>query len=132
MADAWYSRSHDGYIRQRHIKRLIDAEEHWVVPYVVAAIGDYVIEIVQEVADGLRRFSRQGSWHDVAYRHFVANNYDFTALVRQQATSYLNCYYSRSHSRTGAGGRPVYPAFVALEQLVEADNYPCTYRISGD
>ncbi|MCP3882910.1 MAG: hypothetical protein GY701_31610 [Sulfitobacter sp.] len=133
LADAWYSRSHDGYTRQRHLKRLIDAEEHWVVPYVVAAVGDYVVEIVEEVDNGLRRLIKRGSWHHGAYRQFAAHNYEFIELVRQQATSYQHCYYSMSYSRTGAGGiTPVYPAFLALERMTEADSYPHRYRISKD
>ncbi len=130
IADCWYSRSHDGYVRQHHLKRLIPAEGYWAVPYVVAALGDYVVEIVQEVELGLNRLSKPGSWHDRAYRQFAANNHDFVELARQRATSYQHCYHSASYSRTsGDGIRPMYPAFSALGQLEDADTYPRRYRV---
>ncbi|MCP4087195.1 MAG: hypothetical protein GY745_19440 [Actinomycetia bacterium] len=131
LADAWYSRSHDGYVRQRHLKRLVEAEEHWVVPYVVAALGDYVVEVVEDVEIALRRHGEGGSWHRRAYHHFAANNYDFIELVRQRATSYHHCYYTASYSRDGVI-RPVYPAFVALDRLTEADHYRHLYRVVAD
>ncbi|MEO0494390.1 MAG: hypothetical protein AAF081_13360 [Actinomycetota bacterium] len=130
IADCWYSRSHDGYIRERHLRRIIAAQEHWVVPYVLAALGDYVIEIVATVEDELTPRLRPGSWHDIAYRHFVARNHDFIKLASERATSYWNCYHSASHSRTaGDNARPLHPAFAVLNRLTGANAYPRLYRV---
>lgn len=125
LADCWYSRSGDGYVRQHHLRRVVHSEEYWAVPYVVAALADYVVEIVHDVEIGLRRVSDSGSWHRGAYRHFAANNSDFMALVRQRAISYRNCYYRGSYSGTGTEAqRPVYPAFSVLDRLED----PATYN----
>ncbi len=130
VADAWYSRSHDGFVRQRHLNRIIPAKELWVVPYVVAALGDYVVEIVHEVDDGLRRHAKPGSWHLQAYLQFAANNDDLITLMRRRATSYQHCYYSGSYSRRGGAGRkPIYPAFSALAQLEDTNAFPRQFRV---
>ncbi len=130
LADCWFSRSHDGYVRERHLRRIVAAEEYWVVPYVLAALGDYVVEIVHEIESGLKRHSKPGSWHRRAYRQFVENNHGFITLVRQRATSYQHCYYSASYSKTGGGSvRPMYPAFSVLDLLGQADGYPRVYRL---
>lgn len=130
LLDCWYSRSHDGHIRQRHLKRLIPVEEHWAIPYVLAAVGDYVIEIVHEAHLGLQPLSEPDSWCSGAYRQFAANNYDFFELMRQRATSYWNCYHSRSDSRTGSeGAQPEYPAFSVLDELHAADSHPRQWRV---
>jgi hypothetical protein len=130
IADAWYSRSHDGFVRQRLLNRIIPANESWVVPYVVAALGDYVVEIVHEVDEGLKWHARAGTSHLQAYRQFAANNDDFITLMRQRATSYQHCYYSGSYSRQGGASRkPIYPAFSALAQLEDTNAFPRLFRV---
>jgi|GEM_PF-292032 len=126
LADCWYSRSLDGHVRERHIERIIPAEEYWVIPYVIAALGDYVIEIVQKVERFLT--SLRGTWHDTAYRDFAKHNHDFMWLVRQQATSYHRCYYTATHSRAGLN-KPLYPAFSVIDRLTGAGIYPHRYRL---
>ncbi|MEM8710834.1 MAG: hypothetical protein AAGG01_07775 [Planctomycetota bacterium] len=131
IADCWYSRSHDGHVRERHLRRIIAAEEHWVVPYVLAALGDYVIEIVTAIEHELTPRLQPGSWHDIAYRHFATNNHDFIKLASERATSYWNCYHSASHARSGGDpARPLHPTFAVLNRLTEADAYPRRYRLA--
>src|SRR5262245_55902502 len=36
-----YSRHHDGYTRQRHLRILVKLSEPWVAPFVVRLIGEY-------------------------------------------------------------------------------------------
>lgn len=118
MADCLYSRSNSGFTRQRHLKRIVTIEQPWVIPYVVLAIGDYVIEVVQEVANGLRSLDEIRSWQSRSYRLFADHNTDFIELVRQRATSYWNCYHSREFAfRTGTDDRPRYPSFEILESI---------------
>lgn len=130
IADVWSSRSHDGFVRQRHLNRIIPAKELWVVPYVVAALGEYVVEIVHEVDEGLKAHAKPGSWHLRAYLQFAANNDAFITLMRRRATSYQHCHYSGSYSRRGGASRePIHPAFSALAQLEDTNAFPRQFRV---
>ena len=128
LADCWYSRNHNGYVRQRHLQQLVNVEEQFVIPYVLAALGDYVVEIVSELEAASVRWVQGGSWHQHHYRQFASYNVDFMGLMRQRATSYRHCYYTNSYRGASAGvdrrGRPLYPAFVALDRLDEGSGYP--------
>lgn len=118
VADCLYSRSHDGHKRQLHIKRIVAVEELWVIPYVVAAIGDYVVEVVDEVVAGLADLDKQHSWQESKYRQFADHNADFIELTRQRAVSYWDCYYSRNYSlHDGTEKRPRYPSLEVLESI---------------
>ena len=72
VADCWYSRNHDGYVRHRHLQQLVAVEEHFVIPYVLAALGDYVIEIVHELETASSRWADAGSWQHHHYRQFAS------------------------------------------------------------
>ncbi len=118
IADCLYSRSSDGYTRQRHLRRIVATEELWVIPYVVAALGDYVVEVVKEVAAGLTELDDARSWQARKYRLFAEHNPDLIQLVRQRSSSYWNCYYS--HAFTMGGGteqRPRYPSLGVIHSI---------------
>lgn len=34
-----YTRHHDGHVRQRHLARIIEVTDSWIVPFVVQLIG---------------------------------------------------------------------------------------------
>lgn len=127
IVDCWYSRSFDGHVRQRHVRRLVRAEQPWVVPYVVAALGDYVVEIVEDVAAGLDQLDQPTSWQHRAYKDFAGHNHDLIELTRQRAASYRYLYYTASYAAAASpGGRPVYPAFSVLDEL--GVTFPRFYR----
>jgi hypothetical protein len=86
-----YTRHHDGYVRQRFLQHLLASREPWVVPFVVQLIGEYVIEIVEDIHRGLDL--RPGSETAARYGQFVADNALFFDLTAQRATSYWNCYH---------------------------------------
>ena len=131
IADCLYSRSNDGYTRQRHLKRIVRLEELWVIPYVVLAIGDYVIEVVQEVETGLSELLQPYSWQESSYRLFADHNGGLIDLVRQRAISYLNCYYSnRFDLLEGLEGRPRYPALEILDAIGRPKYGELRYRTS--
>ena len=118
IADCLYSRNHDGHVRQRHLKRIVAVEELWVIPYVVVAIGDYVVEVVKEVAAGLRHLDQAHSWQDSKYRLFADHNADLIDLMRQRAASYWDCYYSKDFSfGAPTEQRPRYPSLEILDSI---------------
>jgi hypothetical protein len=87
----YYSRHQSGYVRQRCLRHLLDRSEAWVVPFVVQLIGEYVIEIIEDIRKGLDL--QPESEASAQYGQFVADNPAFFDLTSQRVTSYWSCYY---------------------------------------
>jgi hypothetical protein len=44
-----YSRHHDGFVRQRWLGMLLEADEPWVAPFIIQLLCEYVIEICRDI-----------------------------------------------------------------------------------
>lgn len=108
-----YTRHHDGFVRQRRLRKIIASEEPWIVPFVVQLIGEYVLEIVVEIRDALTDLDVQGSTQQMRFGAFIAENPAFLELTSQRVMSYWNCYY-RDRLRS------TYPGFSLLSSLRNA------------
>jgi hypothetical protein len=117
MAHCALTRHHDGYVRQAHLQQIIDVDRSWVAPYVLALLGEYVLEIVHDVHAGLREVAAPGSWQRARYVRCARENPGFMELNRQRAMSYWDCYH-RGRYRTFAD----YPAAQTLEMLQEVSS----------
>jgi hypothetical protein len=109
VAAGIYSRHHDGFVRQRWLGALLDADEPWVAPFIIQLLGEYVIEICGDI----ERFARTSL--SAMHQHlsvFLTGNRCFAALTRQRAISYWSCYYRDQHP-----SQDTYPALVALSVL---------------
>jgi hypothetical protein len=100
-----YTRHHDGYVRQHHLREIIDATDPWVVPFVVQLIGEYVLDIVITIKEGLADLDLPGSPHHQAYGRFAAGNSDYVFLTSQRVASYWNCYYRGKFPHRSYPGR---------------------------
>ena len=86
-----FSRSHDGYVRERHIRALLSAgPPDWAIPYVVEVCGEYVFGIVDFVYRTL-----QGT-DTSAYKETCALNVEQFALAHCRMISYWNEYHRRT------------------------------------
>ncbi|MFC8722743.1 hypothetical protein [Kitasatospora sp. NPDC057198] len=110
-----YSRHHDGRVRQRHLAEVVGSVEPWAVPFVVRSAGEYVVEILVVIRDGLRDLAVPGSDHQLAYGRFIVDNPAFFARVQRQVVSYWNCYYRSTHASFRG-----YPGCTVLELLRSA------------
>ena len=112
VAAAIYSRHDDGFVRQRQLGTLLEADEPWTAPFIVQLLGEYVIEICRDI----ERFARTEFPGRPAMREnlsaFFRENTCFTALTRQRAISYWSCYY-----RCQYPSQDTYPALAALSIL---------------
>jgi hypothetical protein len=125
MLHCLFTRHHDGYVRQRHLAPLLVARHHWVIPYVVQLLGEYVVEIIEEIRDGTADVHVPGSWQHDRFRSFAVSNGSFVALTRQRAASYWTCYYRDEYLGPGPRARngtrhlrpERYPAFDVLDAM---------------
>lgn len=116
VAAAVYSRHHDGFVRQRQLGTLLDADEPWTVPFIVQLLGEYVIQICRDI----ERFARTALPARPAMQEslsaFFRDNCCFAELTRRRAISYWSCYYRDQFASPDA-----YPALAALAMLRSQD-----------
>ncbi len=82
-----YTRHHDGYVRERSLEALLPVRHIWEVPFVIQLIGEYVVEIVELIQNGLT------CEQEPLFSRFVRENTKFLELTRQRAISYWDCYH---------------------------------------
>lgn len=83
-----YSRSCDGYTREKHIKCLLSSDfPEWSIPYVVKVCDEYVVEILQVVYDSL-----SGKNTD-KIKQFCVDNQDSFCRSYNRMISYWNAFY---------------------------------------
>lgn len=85
-----FSRSADGYARQRHIEALIEmgADKYeWVKPYIIAPCGEYVVEILEMVYE---KFDREKI---PEYRAFCKLNFEIITYFHARMISYWSEFY---------------------------------------
>lgn len=99
VAACLFTRHHDGHVRQHALETVLRLDTPWAAPFVVRLAGEYVIEIVEQIDEGLaqRPFDH--------LQAFVVANPDFVRLTRARVTSYWNCYYRHVPRRDYAGFR---------------------------
>lgn len=102
LLDCLFTRHHDGFVRQKHLARIIQSQNIWIPCFVIPLIGEYVVEIIRVVQENLPGLKAS------VYADFVRANPDFLALTEQRVISYWDCYY-RSIKREK------YPGFVVLD-----------------
>jgi hypothetical protein len=88
-----FTRHYHGHVRQRHLGRVIDRAEPWVVPFVVQLIGEYVVEIAVEIRERLGDLDVVGSARRKQYGEFARANAPFVDLTARRVVSYWNEYY---------------------------------------
>lgn len=105
----FYTRHHDGYVREKYLRQIVCTPFPWVAPYVVQLLGEYVLELILVIHANLDTLPR------TVYSDFIRENPAFMALTRSRATSYWNCY----HRGIKPQYRRVqdYPAMTVLNQM---------------
>lgn len=101
------TRHHDGYLRERCVCALLHERREWVIPFLFAMLGEYVVEIVLAIESRLAPDALP------AWQHFAANNPQFLATTRRRAISYWDCYYRRRYRQMAD-----YPALRLLQSTL--------------
>lgn len=85
------TRHYDGYLRQQCLHYLTGCADSWLTPYIVQLAGEYVVEIVEDVA------------HDIVSRDpfllaaFAMENPEYLATLGRRITSYWSCYHREAY-----------------------------------
>lgn len=83
----WFTRHHDGHVRERFLRALPALDRLWTIPYVVALCGEYVVELLCYIWERRELFDRRllGQW--------LRENETFYALTHSRIISYWDCYH---------------------------------------
>ncbi|MFD0555691.1 hypothetical protein ACFQ3B_01345 [Stackebrandtia endophytica] len=110
MLHCLYTRQSDGYGRQRHLEMIVESTQPWVVPFVMQLAGEYVLEILEVIREGLTDLADPDSARRSLYGEFIAHNQAFFARTERRVVSYWTCYYRRDYPVFGT-----YPGSVLME-----------------
>lgn len=83
----YFTRHHDGFVREKYLKKIIKLNNDWMIPFVIKLLGEYVIEILDVIYQDLENIDVR------LYKEFIEKNIDFYELTTQRVVSYWNCYY---------------------------------------
>lgn len=113
FACALQTRSSDGFERQRAARDLLAHLRPWGPPFVADLIGQYVIEILDEILTAMTP--------DMArtMAAFAAENPAYWAEIKQRAVSYWNAYYRHPSSENGGRvyRRVQYVGFLLIDRI---------------
>lgn len=87
FARALQTRSNDGFERQRAARDLLADLHGWGAPFIVALIGEYVVEILDDIAAALTPEIAR------TLGAFIACNEAYWSTTKRRVTSYWNVYY---------------------------------------
>ena len=87
MAQCILTRSTDGHQRQAALQEVLQVNEPWSVPFVIVLVGEYVIEIIDDIYAALPDLKRE------VVVAFIRENPGFYRLTCDRVASYWNCYY---------------------------------------
>lgn len=82
----------DGFERQWAARQLLGEIQPWFAPFVVKLLGEYVIEILDDIAAALTPENIK------VLAHFIAQNQECWATTKRRIASYWNAYYRARRS----------------------------------
>jgi hypothetical protein len=112
IAACWFSRHHDGHVRERFLRALPEFHSSWVIAYVVAACGEYVIELLKYI------WERRALFDAAVLGCWLRDNPAFYSRTRSRIVSYWNCYYRTGRFEDYVGSHLI--AFFEQSTKIEA------------
>jgi len=88
-----YTRHHDGYIREKYVRRLEQeqANTDWVLLYLIELTGEYVREILERIEPVLQ------IWPEEQLRTFAAANERYLQRIERRIISYWDLHQRRDY-----------------------------------
>ena len=110
------TRSNDGFERQRAARDIIADLQPWAAPFVVALIGEYIVEILDDIYAALTPGNAQ------TLAAFIVQNEAYWSTTKRRVMSYWDVYYrSRGSSETRHSyRRDEYIGFKLIDRLETA------------
>lgn len=113
MERCLHTRSNDGFQRQRALRVLLADIRPWSAPFITALIGEYVIEILDDIQAALSQPVSE------ALAAFISDNPSYWERTQQRVASYWNVYYRADFRRSDYVG---FKLIDALNAAVRANS----------
>lgn len=84
-----YLRHHNGHLRESRLRKLLDKNDNWIIPFTFQLLGEYVLEIL-EVLD-----KHVNDKNIDNYQRFTKENPKYWQQTESRMISYWNEYYRR-------------------------------------
>ena len=94
-----FSRHHHGFVRQKAIQNILASNSYWTTPYIVMAMGEYVVEILSDIDNNFEAIDR------VNLISFIRQNPKFYSRTCSRISSYWGCYYRQQFPKKRNGIR---------------------------
>lgn len=126
-----YSRSSNGYVREKYIRKILDDEiQEWQIPFIVTVCSEYVMEILNAVYDLLKDRNND----DI--KNFCKNNKEMLCMDYSNMMNYWNEFYQKKEFRfRHYVGRKLYRECFGYNRSFEKKQYQCKccgyYTIKG-
>lgn len=91
------TRHHNGLVRETYLLRILSSKQEWVPPFVVQLVGEYVIEIIRSIRNGIDHLDPG------VYGAFLTRNPVFYTTTKARVMSYWNCYHRAERREDYAG-----------------------------
>jgi hypothetical protein len=88
-----FSRHHDGYTRENNLHKLLLSDNYWVTPFIVQLLGEYVIEILNNIWKNTDKLNLNN------LNKFISENEEYWFKTKQRIASYWDCYYRFNNNR---------------------------------
>ena len=88
-----YLRHHNGYLRERRLKKLLSSKNKFVVPFTIQLLGEYVFEILEVLEKHLNKSNLE------LYKSFIKENPKYWQKTESRMISYWNVYYRREYRK---------------------------------
>lgn len=113
FARALQTRSNDGFERQRAARDLLVDLRPWAAPFIVALIGEYIAEILDDIYAALTPENAR------TLAAFIAQNETYWNTTKHRVVSYWDVYYrsNRSSETRRSYRRDEYIGFKLINRL---------------
>lgn len=89
-----YSRSCDGFVRQKHIDSLLQLDyEAWAIPYIVKICDEYVVEVLEMI------YAKLKDQNTKQFEEFCLENVEAFCKSYNRMASYWNEYYRGTYNQ---------------------------------
>lgn len=92
ILDCILTRHHNGFVRQKHVRNLLNCSEYWIIPFTFRLLGEYVEEILCDIECHIYENLKE-------YREFIDENIFFFEKTQSRIISYWNCYYRSKYPK---------------------------------
>jgi hypothetical protein len=88
-----FTRHHDGYIRQKNLRKIFNSNENFTIPYKLKLLSEYVVEINKDIAANIEN-------NIDIYKKFTNKNIKFYKRIYSQIDSQWGEHFKGKEAKT--------------------------------